>query len=938
MLHSLENSISKSIEYEIIFVDDFSTDATRSWLQGLGDPKISVTLNPSNYGYAKSNNIGATKAKGELLCLLNNDLLFEEGWLEPMIEILQDANLNAAIVGNVQFRVADGKLDHAGMHITPIAKLEHVRKFPVKKVSYANSFVVTGACMLMRKDDFDEVGGFDENYINGCEDVDLCLKMRKMLGKEILVSLKSRIKHHISLSRDIVSLTNLHNSRYLFAKWHDEIKDELVRLWLDILQKSPQKYKNYIGGELRQSFLSDTQKAANTIAQTMFLREQYSSLHLLDEKDPNNSIANFVLLEGACYDATLGGYILTSKSSIVLKNCKYIRDFYICGYSTNNFEQNKAMIKLCFNNILTKEFHLDKTNNFNIGITNPIMLNKEDNFATIQAHYDKNPQKSLTCFDNEKIVITHLVVDDKKIEDIKMIDAELRDDFFFLNNLIRTLRPDLCKMFPLKSKKDKQKWFSWLITNGTKEYKSLTENRDLPKLLNTKDPSTSLTILQEIILSLRPDLQAAFSLPNDLLAFLQWFYTHGVEEHDIYRWLSNAQKEIVLSQPEPWQQRLKPFIQDDNEKPIKSLKDREFGVNIIGYAFGQLGIGEDARMAARAIRDISLPFSMIDFPPGADIPQNDKTMQEYVKDEGEYAFNIFCMTALENARFYAEKGSSQFKGRYNIGYWPWELSRWPKEWKGLSRLVDEIWVSTKHTYDSVVKNSSVPVYIMPMAVELGPISGKNRKDFGLPKSTKLFCFSFDLNSSIHRKNPQACVDSFLRAFPKQNNDDVGLVVKVHPPKDRNKEWEKLKKLASQESRIYIIESTLSREDLLALYSCCDCFLSLHRAEGFGRGIAEALQLGLHVITTGYSGNVDFCKGENVDLVNYKLIEVKKEHYPFAEGQVWADADVKHAAYLMRRFVDSNKKKNGILDFEEFSTNYIGNKYKERLIQIRRSWK
>jgi hypothetical protein len=307
-----------------------------------------------------------------------------------------------------------------------------------------------------------------------------------------------------------------------------------------------------------------------------------------------------------------------------------------------------------------------------------------------------------------------------------------------------------------------------------------------------------------------------------------------------------------------------------------SFDNRRFGVNLIGYAFGQLGIGEDARMAARALRAAEVPVTMLNFPPGADIPQNDFSMASHVSELGPFAFNIFCMTALENGRYYAERGSRQFADRYNIAYWPWELSGWPKQWEAMLDLVDEVWVSTQHTFAALAPLCAKPLYLMPMAVELGGITAfasrkKARESFGLPVKARLFCFSFDLNSSFHRKNPQACIDAFLQAFPRDAcaEDAVGLVIKAHRPGKRHAAWATLKALAAKDTRIHIVERTLPRPDLLALYQACDCFVSLHRAEGFGRGIAEALQLGMHVITTGYSGNIDFCRPPDADLVRYR---------------------------------------------------------------------
>ena len=140
-------------------------------------------------------------------------------------------------------------------------------------------------------------------------------------------------------------------------------------------------------------------------------------------------------------------------------------------------------------------------------------------------------------------------------------------------------------------------------------------------------------------------------------------------------------------------------------------------------------------------------------------------------------------------------------------------------------------------------------------------------------------------------------------------------------------------MAAKDARIHIVEGTLPRAELLALYQACDCFLSLHRAEGFGRGLAEALQLGLHVIATGYSGNADFCRAPHADLVRYRLIKVKKGQYPYGEGQVWAEADVEHAAELMRVFVARKSKTLERTDSPAFSAAVVGKRYRRRLQAI-----
>ena len=227
MLASLLASLPPGLDYEIILVDDFSTDGTRAWLATLGHPRIKVVLNPKNLAYAASNNAGARVASGELLALLNNDLLLAPGWLGPMVYVLRHPGLNAGIVGNVQYRVDDGRLDHTGVQLNHKGQFEHVRALPVHGLGYQKSLALTGACVLIRNADFSSTGGFDEGFVNGCEDYDLCFKIRKA-GKQLFVATESEVRHHVSLSRGHHTLQDSRNSQRLYAKWRGFIKSNFA--------------------------------------------------------------------------------------------------------------------------------------------------------------------------------------------------------------------------------------------------------------------------------------------------------------------------------------------------------------------------------------------------------------------------------------------------------------------------------------------------------------------------------------------------------------------------------------------------------------------------------------------------------------------------------------------------------------------------------------
>jgi hypothetical protein len=529
-----------------------------------------------------------------------------------------------------------------------------------------------------------------------------------------------------------------------------------------------------------------------------------------------------------------------------------------------------------------------------------------------------------------------------------------------LQNLILALRPDLCRRFGFNRPQKSEDYLVWLLTNGVNEYQSLLKDATFLDRLQGRDETLGVTVLKAAIYRDRPDVRKVFALPAQRHDFEQWFWCHGVGEHKLWPWLTIAERSLALKVAQqtqsPWLEVLQGHdtqAQGRSSDLSKTSSPLPWGVNLVGYAFGQLGIGEDLRMTARALKAAGVPLAIVNTTPGKDIPQNDRSLEKWVLPEGRlgpYAINLFCMTALETGRFFAERGGEQFQNRYNIGYWPWELSKWPDSWKLVHPLVDEAWVSTRHIENALKPTFTGPIQIMPLVVAPEKNSHQwrepaqrnaTRRKFRLPFEAKLFCYAFDLNSSIHRKNPQACIEAFLRAFPKGEltRSQVGLVIKTHTPKEGHREWEKLKSIAVLDDRIHIIEGTLPRRDLMALYAGCDVFVSLHRAEGFGRGIAEALQLGLHVIATYYSGNTDFCHrpefSEQISQIPYRLVKVRAGQYPYATAQVWASPNVNAAAQAMRicqqaKSMSSQVPRGG---WPCFSAEVLGNLYGQRLHNI-----
>ena len=283
------------------------------------------------------------------------------------------------------------------------------------------------------------------------------------------------------------------------------------------------------------------------------------------------------------------------------------------------------------------------------------------------------------------------------------------------------------------------------------------------------------------------------------------------------------------------------------------------------------------------------------------------------------------MAAPIQARWLLQGGVDALRERYTLTAWPWETRQWPQAWLPLLEVADEIWPSSVFTAAALkapAEVETIPLQVMPSAAEVpdpARFSAQTarhaaRARHSLPADAVLFGYGFDLNSTAIRKNPMGALEAFQLAFPLPElpaalgreitnhplSQQVALVIKSFPPQGDSPEWHWLQLRAAEDPRIHLVVASLERDDLLALYGCCDVFLSLHRSEGFGRGMAEALQLGLDVIATAYGGNTDFCTGPLAHPVRCREVPIPRGAYPCADGHVWGEPDLEHAAELMQQ--------------------------------------
>jgi glycosyltransferase involved in cell wall biosynthesis len=384
----------------------------------------------------------------------------------------------------------------------------------------------------------------------------------------------------------------------------------------------------------------------------------------------------------------------------------------------------------------------------------------------------------------------------------------------------------------------------------------------------------------------RPDVRA--HIPNidsaNFTRFGHWLRTDGVVQEYIPPAL------IPAAPPE----QLPPAPPDDAASSAPS-----HGVNVAGYFHAELGVGEAARLLTRAIGASGIAYQTV--AQLAPLSRQEHSFEAAGPAAGTpFDVNLLCVNADATPVFAREAGPAFFSGRYTIGYWFWEVDPFPDAMRAAFDHVDEVWTATDYVAD-ILRSASggrKPVFTVPLPLVAPAASNAfTREQLGLPADRCVFLFIFDFLSEMERKNPLAAIEAFRTAFAP--GEGPVLVLKSINGAARIAQLERLRRAAAGRSDIVIRDGYISADEKNALLAACDCYVSLHRAEGLGLTLAEAMALGKPTIATGYSGNRHFMTGENSFLVEYGLVALSSECGPYPSGACWADPDVSHAAQLMR---------------------------------------
>ena len=379
----------------------------------------------------------------------------------------------------------------------------------------------------------------------------------------------------------------------------------------------------------------------------------------------------------------------------------------------------------------------------------------------------------------------------------------------------------------------------------------------------------------------REDVKKAFPDPMgaDAAAFRNWYLLYGRQEFDLPA-------------------ALVPPIKTASPGAPPTLP-----VNVAGYFRAELGIGAAGRSIIAALEAARIPINTVTFDRTAN--RLTHAFDDRVSDAGRPDINIICINPDQIGAFAEQVGPEFSHGRYNIGVWFWEVEDFPAWSHYAFNYVDEIWVASEFMRETFLKVSPKPVFKFRLPVMMPTVdSSITRGQLNLPNQFT-FLYTFDFLSVFERKNPAGLVEAFTTAF--KPGEGPRLVIKTINGDKRVREMEKLKYAVRGRTDIILVDRYFSAIETATLTSLTDCYVSLHRSEGFGLTIAEAMALGKPAIGTAYSGNLDFMTPENSYLCPARRSEVGPGCEPYPAESHWSEPSVAAAAELLRRVYERREE-------------------------------
>ena len=325
------------------------------------------------------------------------------------------------------------------------------------------------------------------------------------------------------------------------------------------------------------------------------------------------------------------------------------------------------------------------------------------------------------------------------------------------------------------------------------------------------------------------------------------------------------------------------------------------GVNLFGLFRAEMGLAQGAKFYAHALECGDIPHVLLNLDFLEWLAQNDHGYDGRLVQKPVYAVNVVHINPDQWREALYPFGLQAFDRHYNIGVWLWELETIPRQWLPILAYVDELWVPSEFVAKSLRRETDKPITVIPYGINVPCDEMVTRASLGLPENQFCVLVMYDSNSYASRKNPAAAIKAYARAFS-ETNAAAHLVIKVNNPKKEDMEF--FERELGHQAGYTLITERMEKPRLNALIRLCDVFVSLHRSEGFGLVMAEAMALGTPVVATNWSANTEFMTQETSCMVDYQLVPVRKQYQCGEASHRWAEADIEQAAgYLKRLFED-----------------------------------
>jgi GT2 family glycosyltransferase/glycosyltransferase involved in cell wall biosynthesis len=869
LIRSLVNDLLHKTGYpnmEIIIVDNQSSDPNvhKFYQEQTQAGHIRVVLFNQHFNYSAACNAGSRSARGEYLLFLNNDMeVIAPDWLEDLVGW---ASLPKTGIVGTKLHYPNGHVQHAGVMIG-LFFVSHIWHKLEKAEwglfgtpdSYRNFLAVTGACQMISRRLFDDLGGYDEQFQLAFSDVMLCLKAWEK-GYRIVYSPFASLIHHEGYSRG--SNTPIPDFQHFASDFRETglREDPYFHPGLSVESFDPM---------LRSDF---------DLATSENLKQQ------LDSWDPPaDQLTCLDWYNDAIWDDL-------EQSNILMPPLTYSPP----QVATDRAEAAKFILY-----VLRK--------NPAIRARFPLALSE----GTFGEFCEWLCSEGLTMYRLPK-------------EAAPAIRQVLADPPGAKVRQLFTFREDLRHTFPNALLPTGHKRFlQWLLSAGKEEGHEFEEEELWWFFLElTEDP------VAEFFYTYRVGLEWQKNFPNGLTPFgreplLAWakkrFHleeslieairerTDAItrESLQIAYWNKSQWRELfprAFKEKESTRQLAAFVLGQQGLSPQRielGADDGKAGLNILGHFCYPSGLQASVKSVAKSLQMLGVPVSLRDVP--VNIATDEPDRSKYLDFESHDVTLIHVQPEPLFGICYQRAGLVARGEVYRIGMWYWELETIPENWAQIAEPLEELWAPTEFIAKALENVLPQKITRMLPGVELGPVAPFDRSELGLSKDQYVFLFMFDMKSIMERKNPLGLIAAYEKAFRK--DDRVKLVIKVSSGHAMPEEIGRLKEAAKKAGAI-VVDEVFPREKAYGLINACDSYVSLHRSEGLGLTMAEAMLLAKPVIATRYSGNLDFMEPSHSLLVDYELQQIEGNSPAYVsklyQGDAfWANPSIEHAAHAMR---------------------------------------